>query len=214
MRKTVQQKAKLFLGNDLSMYSKLPNLVIAFHGCSTDTFKKVICTGEHLKASDNAYDWLGNGIYFWEQNYERAYSWAKNRFKNNAAVVGAVIDLGYCLNLTDSASNEILKTGFDLLKLRCSLSGVEMPQNIKSSKSKDILLRNLDCAVIQQIHDYNKQTMKPDFDSVRGIFTEGKPVYDGAAILEKTHVQICVCNPNCIKGYFSPLAKDNTYPMP
>lgn len=196
------------------MYSKLPNLVLAFHGCNLDTFKKVIYNNEHLHASDNSYDWLGNGIYFWEQNYERAYSWAKNRYGNDAAVIGAVIDLGFCLNLTDSASNEVLKTGYELLKLRCRLSKIEMPQNIKSKISKDILLRNLDCAVIQQIHDYNRQAQIQDFDSVRGIFTEGNPVYDGAAILEKTHIQLCICNPNCIKGYFSPLTKNDKYPMP
>lgn len=196
------------------MYSKLPNLVLAFHGCNINTFKKVIYNNEHLHASDNSYDWLGNGIYFWEQNYERAYSWAKNRYDSDAAVLGAVIDLGFCLNLTDSASNEVLKTGYELLKLRCRLSKIEMPQNIQSKKSNDILLWNLDCAVIQQIHDYNRQARIQDFDSVRGIFTEGNPVYDGAAILEKTHIQLCICNPNCIKGYFSPLTKDENYPMP
>ncbi len=196
------------------MYSKLPNLVIGFHGCSIETFKKVVFEGEQLKASDNAYDWLGNGIYFWEQNYERAYSWAKNRYKDDAAVIGAIIDLGCCLNLTDSASNVVLKVGYDMLKLRCELSEIELPQNVESTKTKDVLLRNLDCAVIQQIHHYNEETNKPAFDSVRGIFTEGKPVYEGSAILEKTHVQLCICNPNCIKGYFNPLSKNDRYPIP
>ena len=196
------------------MYSKLPNLVIGFHGCSKEVFNKVIIQGEHLVASSNSYDWLGNGIYFWEHNYERAYEWAKNRYKNEAAVIGAVIDLGYCLNLTDSASNEKLKIGYEILKLRCELSNVDMPTNKKSNKTKDVLLRDLDCAVIQQIHYYNDDEGKLAFDSVRGIFTEGNPVYNGSEFLEKTHVQLCVCNPNCIKGYFNPLAKNDEYPLP
>ena len=196
------------------MYSKLPNLVIGFHGCNKDVYKKVIVDGEHLIASSNSYDWLGNGIYFWEQNYERAYNWAQNRYGKNAAVIGAVIDLGFCLNLTDSSSNEKLKLGFDMLRLRCSLSKQELPKNRESKKSKDVLLRDLDCAVIQQIHYYNKEENLPAFDSVRGIFTEGEPVYEGSEFLEKTHVQLCICNPNCIKGYFNPLSKQDEYPLP
>lgn len=196
------------------MYSKLPNLVIGFHGCHKDVFDKVIHKGEHLKASSNSYDWLGNGIYFWEQNYERAYTWAFNRYGEDGAVIGAVLDLGYCLNLTDSASNSVLLMGYKLLKLRCMLGNQPLPINRKSTKSKDVLLRDLDCAVIQQIHHYNKNRAPQEFDSVRGIFTEGDPVYEGSEFLEKTHVQLCICNPNCIKGYFNPLTKTDGFPMP
>ncbi|WP_294905595.1 hypothetical protein [uncultured Eubacterium sp.] len=196
------------------MYSKLPNLVIGFHGCNKDVFNKVVCNGEHLVASSNSYDWLGNGIYFWEQNYERAYEWAKNRYGKDAAVIGAVIDLGYCLNLTDSSSNEKLQLGYRLLELRCSLLNKPLPKNRKSKKTKDVLLRDLDCAVIQQIHYYNEDENLPAFDSVRGIFTEGEAVYEGSEFLEKTHVQLCICNPNCIKGYFNPLSQDDKYPLP
>lgn len=196
------------------MYSKLPNLVIGFHGCKKEVFDKVVYKGEHLAASINEYDWLGNGIYFWEQNYQRAFEWAQNRYGTDGAVIGAIIDLGYCLNLTDSSSNEKLQLGYRILKLRCELSGKSLPANRPSKKSKDVLLRDLDCAVIQQIHYYNTDSGEQAFDSVRGIFTEGNPVYPGAEILEKTHVQLCICNPNCIKGYFNPLAKDDRFPMP
>lgn len=196
------------------MYTKLPNLVIGFHGCSLETYKNVIEEGQPLKSSFNEYDWLGNGIYFWEQNYQRAYEWATSRYKEKAAVIGAVIDLGYCLNLTDSSSTKTLRQGYELLKLRCEIVGMNLPQNIPSTKTKDILLRNLDCAVIQQIHDYNKTEKNNDFDSVRGVFTEGESVYPGGEFLEKTHIQICVCNPNCIKGYFTPLVPNRDYSMP
>ena len=50
------------------MYSKLPNLVIAFHGCDIETYENVLYKHQHLTSSNNDYDWLGNGIYFWEQN--------------------------------------------------------------------------------------------------------------------------------------------------
>ena len=61
------------------MYQKLPNLVVGFHGCKKDVYQKVIHQGQPLKASNNSYDWLGNGIYFWEQNLERAKAWSRKR---------------------------------------------------------------------------------------------------------------------------------------
>lgn len=197
------------------MYKKLPNLVLGFHGCNYSTFESVVMKGQQLKQSSNSYDWLGNGIYFWEQNYQRALEWASNRYgSENAAVIGAVIDLGYCLNLTDSASTEILRKGYEILKIRCETVGNKLPQNRPSKKTKDVLLRDLDCAVIQQIHDFNRQEKKQMFDSVRGIFIEGEPPYLGSGFREKTHVQICICNPNCIKGYFTPLPPHADYAMP
>lgn len=196
------------------MYQKLPNLVLGFHGCSKSVFESVVYQGEALKASENEYDWLGHGFYFWEQNYQRAIEWAINRYGDDGAVVGAVIDLGYCLNLTDSFSAQILRNGYEILKIRCEAAEMDLPQNVPSKRTKDILLRNLDCAVIQQVHDYNKDNGKTPFDSVRGIFTEGGPVYPGAEFQEKTHVQLCICNPNCIKGYFAPLKADSRFPMP
>lgn len=201
------------------MYRKLPNLVLGFHGCDKSVFDQVIREGEQLKQSQNEYDWLGHGIYFWEQNYLRAYEWAEERAKEGRkiktpAVIGAVIDLGDCLNLTDSASSEILRRGYNILKIQCEVLKSELPQNQETDGATDILKRNLDCAVIQQIHDYNRQTKGTTFDSVRGIFTEGKEVYPGACFLEKTHVQLCIVNPNCIKGYFNPLSPDENYAMP
>ena len=197
------------------MYKKLPNLVFGFHGCDQEVFEKVVFHGEPLKPSENDYDWLGHGIYFWEQNYQRALEWAqKSRKIKKPAVIGAVLDLGYCLNLTDSASAEILRRGYEILKLHCDLIGQPLPHNRQSKSTSDILLRDLDCSVIQQIHYYNKITGQPDFDSVRGIFTEGERVYPGSEFLERTHVQLCIVNPNCVKGYFSPLTQNEDFPMP
>lgn len=58
------------------MYSILPNLVLGFHGCDEDTYKKVLYKHEALTPSKNPYDWLGNGIYFWEDSVDRAWQWA------------------------------------------------------------------------------------------------------------------------------------------
>ena len=88
-------------------YSKLPNLVLGFHGCDVSTYERVIVGGEPIMPSTNDYDWLGSGVYFWEQNYERALQWAQeSRGVERPAVIGAVIDLGNCLtSRTATTSN-------------------------------------------------------------------------------------------------------------
>lgn len=197
-----------------TMYAKLPNLVLGFHGCKLGTYENVLYKHQNLKKSDNTYDWLGNGIYFWENSYQRAYEWAVSKYKDEGTVLGVVIDLGYCLNLTDYNSTDILKQGYEMLKVKCEVLGVSLPENKYGRSKTDLLLRDLDCAVIQQIHEYNREMNKMPFDSIRGVFTEGKAIYPKAGFVEKTHIQLCIINPNCIKGYFAPLSYNVEYNMP
>ena len=91
---------------------------------------------------------------------------------------------------------------------------MEIPKNKNIKNSNDWLLRDLDCAVIEHVHELNKENNFPAYDSVRGIFTEGKAAFPGSGFKEKTHVQLCIINPNCIKGYFNPIETDSEYPLP
>lgn len=50
-----------------SLYSRRSNLVVGFHGCDKSVVDAVIAGKTELLASANDYDWLGNGIYFWEK---------------------------------------------------------------------------------------------------------------------------------------------------
>lgn len=52
-------------------------LVIGYHGCDESTQQNVLMKGKLLKPSEQAYDWLGKGIYFWEHGPERALQWAE-----------------------------------------------------------------------------------------------------------------------------------------
>lgn len=102
-----------------TLYSSRPNLVLGFHGCDRSIANTVINNGTPMKPSQNDYDWLGNGIYFWENNAERAFDWAVEQSKRPnskikiPAVIGAVLDLGYCFDLLDTHYLEELKTAYD-----------------------------------------------------------------------------------------------------
>lgn len=57
----------------------------------------------------------------------------------------------------------------------------------------------------------NLQNGNRDFDTVRGAYIEGTPVYPGAKIFDETHIQICVLNTKCVLGYFVPTQIEKYY---
>ena len=200
------------------LYSHRSNLIVAFHGCDKSVVEKVVLCQDNLIVSSNDYDWLGSGVYFWENNEARAMKWAIEASKRsgskivNPAVLGAVIDLGYCMDLTDSKYLDELKEAYDALVKMLGDLHQEIPQN--TGKTSDRLLRRLDCAVIEMAHEINEQSGERAYDSVRGVFWEGKQLYPNAGFAEKNHIQICVRNPNCIKGFFIPRLIDKRYINP
>ena len=52
------------------------------------------------------------------------------------------------------------------------------------------------------------------YHSVRGAFIEGPQLYPDSNFHEKNHIQICVRNPNCIKGYFRPKSPLEDFDIP
>ena len=83
----------------------------------------------------------------------------------------------------------------------CDIAGVEPAQN----KGPESGARFLDCAVINHLHAARELDNHPAFDSVRGFFNEGKPVYPTAGLRSLDHVQLCIRNPRCIMGFFRPI---------
>jgi hypothetical protein len=203
------------------MYPSKPGLTIGFHGCDKSVRDKAVSGKHMLHASINDYDWLGNGIYFWENNQQRALDFAKelrHQFRKNTvqypSVVGAVIDMGFCLDLLDAEYISLVKSSHTTLLKSCKVLGLNAPINKTIAGSKDLLLRNLDCAVIENLHLQRNINSLPSFDSVRGVFVEGEALYDNAGFHEKNHIQLCIRNPNCIKGFFIPRIANDTYRVP
>jgi hypothetical protein len=192
------------------------SFILGYHGCDKSVGLDIIAGKLSLIGSDRDYDWLGPGIYFWESDPRRALEWAEAKAKRtNPAitpfVIGAVIDLGNCLDLTVREDIEMLRDAYDGLLKTQAADGKPMPrnQNNPKGKDKDKLFRNLDCAVIRYLHDSIEETIKVNgatklerFDTVRGTFSEGEPVYPGGGFYEKTHTQIAVRTLRCIKGVF------------
>lgn len=186
-------------------------LVVGYHGCDRSLVERVILGDGHVSASENRYDWLGKGIYFWEHGAKRAFEFAEWKKGRNEiaepAVIGAYINLGRCFDLGDTWATEQLPDMFDRLVAQLSALGAEVPVNRQGGTDDfDLVLRNRDCAVLNHAmaaHDAANGG-GAFFQTVRGVFTEGGPAFDGAGIQRKSHVQIAVRDPTAIVGYFVP----------
>ena len=182
------------------------SLVLAYHGCDVSVARKVASGKGQLRLSVNDYDWLGSGLYFWEDSYARAWQWALKEAKSKSgkvrrpAVLGAVIDLGNCLNLIDTEHLALIRTAHKEYLHFCRVSGVPPAQN----KGSDLKARYLDRAVLEALHQLRLQQEQPKFDTVRAFFVEGKPLYEGAGLRDLDHIQICVRERKNIIGYFLP----------
>ncbi len=191
------------------MYQRLPSWVLGFHGTDAATVKRLARDPrERFDPSKNDYDWLGPGIYFWENDPVRALQFAKEAMKRKgirkkAAVIGAIIDLGLCLNLFDQPALTELATAHAELSLDFYILGDDLPKNVGGD---DRLQRYLDCAVINHVHRLRATIPEetPPYQTVRSGFHEGDDLYDGAGFKQKNHIQIAVRDPTCIKGLFLP----------
>jgi hypothetical protein len=183
------------------------SFTLAYHGCDRFVAERLL-NNRPFRMSQNEFDWLGSGVYFWESNPGRALDWARQLKKvgrgggakiEQPYAVGAVVDIGYCLDLISTTGIEFVKDAHADFRDYMDESGAEMPIN---KGTDDLLQRYLDCAVINHIHSINKRDKRKPFETVRGVFLEGKRIYDTSGFYEKTHIQICVRNLANIKGVF------------
>ncbi len=187
----------------------MPSVVLAFHGCDAAVGRRLLA-GQiaNLAPSENSYDWLGTGIYFWEADPWRALEWAEAAAENRRMtarpvmtpyVVGAVIDLGRCCNLLDASTRAEAINAFEFISAVFQASATAFPEN---QGGADRVLRFRDRAVVEAIHDLRNEAGEPPYDSVRAAFPEGDALYPGAGFRARSHIQLAVRNPDCIKGYF------------
>jgi hypothetical protein len=186
-------------------------LVLAYHGCKLETAQELL-GGSPFLPSTQDYDWLGAGIYFWENDVLRAYQWAKEHRGHFArpTVIGAVIELGNCLDLATQTGIEAVKLAHKQFKAVLEKQGASIPKNVDlvMNHSGDTVKRFLDCAVMNHLFNSVLRTVQESdpkslpYSTVRALFPEGSKLYPGAGFRDKTHIQICVREPEQILGVF------------
>jgi hypothetical protein len=181
-------------------------LVVGYHGCDRQVAEEIVLGRAKLQPSRNEHDWLGNGLYFWQNDPDRALTWARERAARRGAgirepaVLGATIDLGRCFNAAQSEFIAMLLDAHERLVQFHRESGRSMPRNTGRGWAN----RKLDCAVFEMMHLLRADAGQVPFDTVVAYFPEGRSLYAGAAIRQMDHVQICVRDESRIVGYFLP----------
>lgn len=146
-----------------------------------------------FRVSKNRWDWLGEGVYFWEYAPYRALDWAREQLtqpEDIPAVLGVTIRLGVCLNLLDTEPAKRLHSLYGIFS--DSIGEEKMPKNTPNGA------HFLDSAIVDNHCRIAAEYTGVHFQTVRGCFPEGDPVYPGSKILKKAHVQIAVRDQDCI----------------
>ena len=181
----------------MSSYS--PALVFGFHVCDRSVRDKLLLAQDEFRLSQNAYDWLGEGVYFFESDPQRAAIFGEAMQRDarlsrgriiNPVLIGAVIELSHCLDLTTVEGRALLSTAERTLDQSAR-------HNAGSGRFRD-------CAAINALHQLFRDLGEVPFTTVRAAFQEGEPVYDSAVLHAEDHIQIAVRDLSCIKGVFVP----------
>ena len=193
---------------DLLSYQRT---IFGFHGCDRRVADSVLAGKAKLSASSNTYDWLGSGIYFWEHGPARALEWAEQQARQKRskikkpAAIGAVIQLGNCFDLLDVRFTLDLSAFAAELESALAAAGRPLPENQAiGERDFDWLRRDRDCFVLNTVIPAIERVQGCTFHSVRGVFQEGEPAFNGAGIKLKSHIQVAVRDPKAVIGYFRP----------
>jgi hypothetical protein len=170
---------------------RAPRTVVGYHGCSRESAERILA-GEPFIPSRRSYDWLGEGVYFWEYGPFRASEWAEQRFGEEAAVLEAAIRLGRCLNLLDIEHQGELKGAFHRAARQALAQGIELPRNMVDGR------HFLDQFVVEFYCRVQEEEQNRPLQTVRACYPEGEPVYSGSRILSHTHIQLAVRDVSCI----------------
>jgi hypothetical protein len=170
----------------------MPRTVSGYHGCSKETARAILA-GDPLLVSANEWDWLGEGIYFWEYAPARAQEWARLRFGTQGTVLEARIKLGRCLNLLDTKHFVDIATVYDAIVADLTARELPVPENKPDGR------RYLDQRVLSLYYRMHGEVTQRPYQTVRGCFPEGQPIFPGSGILSKTHIQIAVRDTRCIE---------------
>ncbi|PLC48503.1 hypothetical protein CR159_17640 [Pollutimonas subterranea] len=185
------------------------HLLLAYHGCDAITRDDLV-SGRlgALDHSQNEYDWLGPGTYFFEGDPQRAMNFAQASADNpeslftqrpivTPAVVGAVICVHGCLDMTTQAG----LIEFDQVLQQLITAGVPLASNDQDSPR----LRRLNNQVFTALHGFRDEKAFEPYQMVRGAFAQGDPLGDRYSGFSRDgHIQVAVRDPNIIMSWFLP----------
>jgi len=163
--------------------------VRGYHGTSAEAAASIAQEG--FRRSQEPWDWLGEGIYFFQDAPARAREWSVQQGATSPVVLAAVIRLEDCMDLLDIEwAQVIVDAYYDFVRLFAE-NGWSLPQNRGGNRQLD-----------KQVMDYVVGwlgTQGQPVRVIRAVFVEGSPLYPESALYDRGHVQVAVRDPTLIE---------------
>lgn len=197
----------------------LGTALVVYHGCDVTTRDDLVSGRlRHLNHSNNQYDWLGPGAYFFEGDVERALLFAQASHHNpdkrytakpiaTPAVVGAILQVQNWLDMTTQAGIKEFSLAYQAMVTGLNVAGTAIPANRPANEADtDVIYRALDNAVFTWLHAAraSQEPPLPSFQAVRAAFHQGEKVAPTSGFHASTHIQIALRDNNCVLGWFLP----------
>lgn len=187
--------------------------VRAYHGTTLSNALTVVQHQAPFDHSDNGGDWLGKGVYFFEDNLIRAIDWAKGRVSQLAltgkvedpAVIAAELDLSQCLDICSSDWDDALREVANRLELAGELRHQHGPLLFTALRTPVVIAdhaMHISTACENTADAHVIDTLIEDLTgagevitAIRGAFPSGIQLYRNSYFFDQTHIQIAVLDP-------------------
>jgi hypothetical protein len=166
------------------------SLVKAYHAGELEEIDAFIKQRSGIRHSSSQGNWLGEGVYFWENDPVRAEEWQLRR--NKGAILECEIDTMFLLNL--------------LVKNEHTIEFYDRARQIAENLTKTSNLRNqrggkkfdLDNQVFREIQQSFQ--LEQGLCGVRMAFFLGESMTPNGNLYENQHIQICLWDVTAIEN--------------
>ena len=196
------------------------SIVLGYHGCDISVRDRLVRRDlPELHPSKNRYDWLGEGVYFFQDDPMRARLFAERASNElsqmfsrqpiaSPAVVGAILCVSNWLDMTTQEGIDNWKAAYETLCTERKAAEDVMPENQPADDQDSlVLLRQLDSAVFNLLPKVRAGNVPPlpVIQAIRGAFYQGpKLAGTSTEFREHTHIQIALKDLSCARGWFVP----------
>ena len=160
--------------------------VKAYHAGDANEIEYLIAGQPYMTPSFDINNWLGEGLYFWENNPNKAEKWQLEKCKG--AILECDIDTQNLLNLLEDTDSS------DSFFKRAKTLSQQYDTKYSNNRSSQNFL--LDCKIF---NEYKKE-FKDQFSGVRMAFYLGESVSKDGNIYTGQHIQICIWDISAIKN--------------
>lgn len=174
--------------------------VWGYHGTTLQSANAILNNG--FLVSQNPWEWLGDGIYFWQDAPIRAREWAldwslRNQQNHDPAVVKAKLNLIDCIDMLDVGWRDVLQElSQEFLALVRSIPEFSKLKNHRAGAARG--RHELDAAFFNfAVEDLRRRGVT--VRSIRAAITEGNPILPESPLCYKSHVQICILDQSLIE---------------